>query len=233
MWFSGSRRRQAGQGEADPNPAEAQPGRRAARGALGGTRLLRRYCRELQPSGELVLGRTLVREALQTRVRGPLLRDASADGPRSTAHCWLFVSLPVSPGLSAHSPEDAADVARAQLTQLHQKSGGCHPWARGSALPQPPHLPQGGVHLSAAPSCFTAFHLLMWAVLCSPPVHTIGSEPGMAQPAVRYDWAPCTHMSTGAGALLSQLGIHPRALPVNPNPHKVLSCRPHACHVCE
>lgn len=35
VWFSGSRRRQAAQGEADPNPAEAQPGRRGHVGPSG------------------------------------------------------------------------------------------------------------------------------------------------------------------------------------------------------
>lgn len=56
VWFSGSRRRRADQGEADPNPTEAQPGRRGHAGPSG-QRLPGAPPRELrpQPSSELTL----------------------------------------------------------------------------------------------------------------------------------------------------------------------------------
>lgn len=56
VWFSGSRRRRPGQGEADPNPAEAQPCRRGHTGPSG-HRLPEALPRELQsrPSSELML----------------------------------------------------------------------------------------------------------------------------------------------------------------------------------
>lgn len=180
-----------------------------------------------------------MREALQTRVRGPLLRDASADGHEARLTAQLFVSLPVSPpGYQHTAPEDAAaDVARAPAHPAPPEVRWMPPLGTWLCPPQPPHPCRRERPPLSCPLLLHCFPLADVDVhLCSPPVHTIGSLEAGNGPSQQsgLDWAPCTHMSTGAEHLLQPVGPPPEgSSPVNPNPHKVLSCRPHACHVCE
>lgn len=115
--------------------------------------------------------------------RGPLLRDASADGLAGSLHSCLFL-CPCPPGLSAHGPGSAAaGVARAPAHPAPPEVRWMPPLGTW-LLPSPaaPSLPQGA-STSQLPLLLHCFPLADVGVhLCSPQFTPASApwRPGMA-----------------------------------------------------
>ena len=144
-----------------------------------------------------------------------MLRDAPADDRETLLTAQLFVSLPASRRAISTWPQKMPLQMwpAPQLTLPHQKSGGCHLWARGSALPGCPIPAVGSVHLSAAPSCFTDFHLLTWMFTSAHPLLTPSAPwgPGTAPASGQaLTGPPALTCPLWPSTCSSQLGPHPR-----------------------
>lgn len=190
------------------------------RGALGAPGSLRCYHRSCSHDLEVSWCRVDPRD----RSVADACSEALCSGmlpQMTTKHCSLHGCLflcPCPPPCRAVSTQPRKTPLQTwpgpQLTQLPQKSGGCHPWARGSALPSRPIPAAGSVHISAAPSCFTAFHLLMWMFTSAHPQFTPSApwRPGMAPDSGQaLTGPPALTCPLGPSTCSSQLGLHPRA----------------------